>query len=378
MNQINLRINKKQLLLISFLIIFSPNAFSQKRVHIVTLSPKGPLEKKEFFITQVIDNRQNRTSIGIVQKGMANRPVPAIFDIGLEFQLMKAFSVLLPVSKTPLIARINKLYISEKTAAFSELGRCEMEIEFLKNIDGELYTLGEFYSKVDGKGMDVTKKHDERIIEAMVSCINQYSKSVDNPSDLKLAQPKDKEIEYSFNFEQPLKKGLYLNYKNMLNNTPNNTLEYDVKVISGKSEMQRYRINYKGRNKRIKGFFAYSDESRIYLNATAYSAAEYFIPAQLLGRYIYFEDVFTPKNMNQMAYMYGAMGALLAGAAGSKKRGIVLDTKTGLIHVLTKQKILELLYEHDDLTQEYLNGKDKTKFIKPLIKKLNERQYDEP
>ncbi len=364
----------KQLFSICFIIFLSFNAFSQKRIHLVTLSPKEPLEKKEFFISKVIDNRQNRASIGIVQKGMTNRRVPAIFDIGLEFQLMKAFSGLLPVSKIPLIARINKLYISEKTSAFSELGRCEIEIEFLKNIEGELYSLGEFYSKVDGKGMDVTGKHDERIIEAMISCINQYSKLAGTQSVLELAQPKGKEIEYRFNFKQPLKKGLYLNYKDMLNNMPNNLLEYDAKIISGKGKMQRYRINYVGKNKRIKGFFAYSDESRIYLNATAYSAGEYFVPAQLMGRYIYFEDVFMPTNMNQMGYMYGAMGVLLVSAAGSKKRGIILDTKTGLIHVLTKQKMLELLYEYDDLSTEYLNGKDKTTFVKPLIKKLNEKQ----
>ncbi len=365
--------NTKQLLSFSFMVIFSTSVLSQKRVHLITLSPKQSVEKKEFFISQVIDNRRNKGSIGIVQKGMANRPVPALLDIGLEFQLMKAFTVLLPVSEIPLVARVNKLIISEKTSAFSELGRCEIEIEFLKNIDGELYTLGEFYAKVDGKGMDVTEKHDDRIIAALASCINQYSKSADKEPALKVARPKDAEIKYTFDFSRPLKKGLYLNYKDMLNNTPDSLLEYDAKVISGKSKLQRYRINYAGKNKRIKGFFAYSDERRIYLNATAYSAGEYFVPAQLMGRYIYFEDVFTPKNLNSVGYMYGAMGALIVGAAGSKKKGIILDTTTGLIHVLTKQKIMELLYEYNDLTAEYINGKNKVQFVKPIIKKLNAR-----
>ncbi len=81
------------------MVIFSTSVLSQKRVHLITLSPKQSVEKKEFFISQVIDNRRNKGSTGIVQKGMANRPVPALLDIGLEFQLMKAFTVLLPVSR---------------------------------------------------------------------------------------------------------------------------------------------------------------------------------------------------------------------------------------------------------------------------------------
>jgi len=354
---------KKQSFLTLFL-LFTIISFSQKKkVHIVTLSPDEPLENSSFYVTKIIDNRLNKENIGVAQKGLMNRQVPAKFNGEFALHLEKTFSVLLPHSnkKDSLIVKINKLFVSERTSAFSELGTCEIEIEFLKKIDTILYTLGKYSSTIEGKGVDVTKKHSKRIIEALTDCINQFSTSNWQQKDITLTQVKTENIK--FNFKPPLKKGLYYNFNNLVNNQPIDSIEYDIKRIHKSNINNHYIVKYHGTKKRVKKLFGFSDGEAIYLNGTRFTlnAKEYFIKSKMIGRYIYFED--------KLASMEGiiAFGVM----ASSKQKGIILDTKSGVATVLIEENIESLLSLNPELLKDYKNSNRTIEDVRKLIKTLN-------
>lgn len=357
---------KKHLILVLTFILYSTIVFSQKKkkVHIVSLSPKETLESKQFFLIEVIDNRLNKENIGVAQKGLMNRQVPAKFKENFILHLKKTFTALLPPSKKKdsLIVKVNKLFVSERTSAFSELGTCEVELEFIKKIDTTFYTLGKFRSTIEGKGVDVTKKHSNRIIEALSDCINQFSTSGWEEPNISLAKVKTENIKFDFN--TPLKKGLYYNFNNLINNQPIDSIKYDVKLIHKSNINDHYIVKHHGTKKRIKKLFGFSDGEAIYLNGTRFTlnAKEYFIKSKMIGRYIYFED--------KLASMEGivAFGVM----ASTKQKGVVLDTKSGVATVLIEENIETLLSLNPELLKDFKNSNRTIEDVRMLIKTLNE------
>jgi len=356
----------KQSLSVLFLFL-SITLFSQKKkVHIITLTPKESLQNASFYPVKIIDNRFNKENIGIAQKGLMNRQVPAKFKDGFIPQLEKTFNLLLPMDKEKdsLIIQVNKLFVSERTSAFSELGTCEVELEFIKNIDGELYTLGKFNTTVQGKGADVTKKHSKRILQAITTCINDFSTSDwENPNNT-LALT-NRELT-KFDFNAPLKVGLYYNFNNLINNQPIDSINYEIKRIHKSNKNEHFSVLYKGTKKRVKKLFGFSDGKNIYLNASRFmiNGSEYFVKSKMIGRYIYFEDKFASMTATAA---FGMIGAL----ASAQQKGIILDSKSGVTVVLVNKNIDILLESKPELLKEYKNSKRKIENVRELIKKLN-------
>lgn len=144
----------------------------------VTITPDLPLSTN-FYISEIIDARPLKENIGVAQRGMFNKQVSAQFSEDFIPHLQSYFNGLLPseASKTPLILKVHQLYISERTAAMSELGSCDVNLEFLKEENGRQYSLGQFSSKVENGGLDVTAGHDKRIRQAIQECIEQFAMS---------------------------------------------------------------------------------------------------------------------------------------------------------------------------------------------------------
>ncbi|CAM4204111.1 hypothetical protein [Gillisia hiemivivida] len=350
-----------------FISIISFKGICQNDAHLVMLQPKEKLEVSNFYISEVIDNRVSKEGIGVIQKGAFNKQVAANFSEPFEKHLQNTFNILLPPAenKESITALIHKLYISERTTTTYELGTCEVEIEFLNSVDGIKYSLGTYSATVEKKGLDVTNKHDERILESLTQIINEASlKGVEkDPNDLPVAN--NDRTNKKIDFSEGLKKGLYYNFNNLLSNSPVDTLDYNTKLIAETKKLQHYLVHYPNSRKRIKNLFGYSDGENIYLNATNYTQEEYFIKSKFLGKYVYFEDQYDNKYVTAA---FGMIGSL----ASTKLHGIVLDTQTGIVTVLTENKIEKLLEQQPQLLAEYNRGAQKIEDIRSIIKKLND------
>jgi len=68
---------------------------------------KITIRDQQFYISEIIDARSNKEMIGIVQRGLKNRPEAALFQDGLQDELKKPLVNLLQPqdSLMPLIMR---------------------------------------------------------------------------------------------------------------------------------------------------------------------------------------------------------------------------------------------------------------------------------
>lgn len=358
----------KKLLLILLIIICANKMVAQEKMHLITLEPETVLDA-DFYISEILDDRQIKENIGVAQKGLMNKQVPANFSEDFSAHLMNYFSAILPEkpSAEPLILKIHKLYISERTAAMSELGTCEVELEFLREENGKLYALDTYESKVEGKGADVTVKHDERIQEAIQNCIREFSDSDWKNKELAEAKPSDMEDKNVINQDFIPKKGLYMDFEDLLNNTPKQDIAYREKSIAQSKKTEHFQIFQPEKNKRIKNLFGYSDGKNIYLNASRYTQADYFIKSKLIGRYMYFEDQYSNPTA---AASFGIMGAVVS----IKYTGIVLDTKTGVTTVLNNKNMENILSGYPELLNEYNQTKKTVEDDRKMIEKINNLQ----
>lgn len=354
----------KNLFCLVFLILGILKITAQEKMHLISLEP-GAVLNADFYITEVLDARKIKENIGVAQTGLMNKQVPANFKEDFNLHLKNYLNSILPAKPEAeaLTLKVHTLYISERTSAMSELGTCEVKIEFLKEENGISYSLGTFQSNIEGKGMDVTAKHDERIKEALENCIAKFSASNwRNPANAQI-QSDSKNIN-KFNSEISLKKGLYLDFEDLVNNTPKQDLQYRVKSIAKTKKTEHFQVLQQEKNKRIKNLFGYSDGQNIYLNASRYTQSDYFIKSKMIGRYIYFEDQFSSPAAT------AALG-LIGAAVSTKHTGIVLDTETGITSVLNNRNMEIILSEYPELLKEYNLSRKTIEDDRKMIEKIN-------
>lgn len=357
--------NKKLVFTIAIHILVVIGLHCQESTYQITLEPERSLEK-EFYVSEVLDFRLHKANIGVAISGIFDEEKPAQFSEDFKTHLTKAFDILLPPveSQTPLIVRVKKLFISERISTFYELGRCEMELEFLRQSESRLYTLGSFSSVIEKKGLDLTESHHERIVDALVDCIVKFSKSDWKNKNTTAYLVTNQSLENKSGRKDSLKEGLYLSFEGLANNAPYTDSEYDFKPIKKKEHIERYQVYHKGRKKRIKDLFGFSDGESIYISAATFTRAQYFVKSKMIGRYIYFEDEF---HLPEMGWAFGWIGTL----ASMENRGIVLDSKSGLTTVLTIENMKIFLTGYPQLLDTYQKGDKNIELVREMVSEVN-------
>ncbi|WP_194774420.1 hypothetical protein [Pararhodonellum marinum] len=337
-----------------------------------------PLNDREFNIIKVIDNRTQRENLGIAQKGMSNKKVAAVFPEDFESYLTNTLEAALPskTEKRPLIIKVDRLHISERTMATKEIGTCDVSLEFFEEIDGKLYSLGKFKSLIEESSVDVTKRHGNRIMQALETCLLEFNQSDWQLADKKLHLEDPKLLDHPqsqlvFDFNSPPAKGLYLHFDNWLNQTPHETDGFSIKPINENGKIPRYQV-LDERKKKIKFIYGFSDGASFYLQASNYlTGGNYFVKSDLIGPYLLFKDQISDPTM---AVAFGAIGAL----ASTKTIHIVLNMQNGMITFLNKANMADLLSDHPELLSIHENSKKSLEQEKEIIRLLNEKLLSEP
>jgi len=368
--------------LLSFLFIFSFSSFllGQGKAHLITLNPTETLNAPSFYITKVIDQRANKESIGVVQKGMGNRQVRANFPADFSAHLLSTFNKILIPNKDRqgLQVIIHQLYISERTSAWSELATCELKLEFAKEVDGSLSSLGVFQNTVSGKGAEVTKKHGRHIVEGLVKSILQlkgtdWKNKEATPITAVESNPSSDTPSKVLDLNLIPKKGLYTSYNALLKNEPDLAIPYEVKLLKQTKKIEHFQVYHKGTKKRIKGLFGFSDGINFCLSASQFAIAEHFVKPKMIGRYIYFEDTFVPKSAVAASAGFGLLGA----AASKRQYGVALDSHTGITVVLTNGNMYKLLKPHPKLLQAYKKATKSMKATRYCMERVNQAEAEQ-
>ncbi len=331
--------------------------------HKVKLSVKKeePL-KTPFYFDGLIDNRFIKKNIGIAQKGAFNRKVPAVFNNGFQKELSNYFSFILPENKgVPVTFRINRLLISEYTGAFKETGDVTLAMDMILEKDGVKGVVASCSSFVKKNGLDVTGKHDERIQEAIKICIKKIdSTDWNNVSPIAIS---DKPLEPKFFDERP-KEGLFLSFSELYSNMP--IKQPEIKLEKNSND-DRYYLMKEGRRIRHSPYYAYSDGLNLYLNSDSYSSDSHFVKADIIGKYLVFNDTFVnPNKVTGMAVAFGMLGVLMS----NENNDVLIDLYTSKMYIVNRSTLKKLAKNNPDLWKKYKKASEEQITIQELLIEL--------
>lgn len=339
-------------------------ATAQSQSHIVELLPNKTenAEQVDFYVAKIIDNRIYTENIGIAQKGLLNKKVPAIFRQSLEAELLGYFKTIFSEddTKRKLCLRVNQILISENTGAFKETGNALVNLDVLLGVDGEYVFLGSFSAEAEKNIMDVTGKHDDRLRAVLKSCLMEFNTIEDKyapKEEVNLLRPDKAKILY-----EEEKKGYYISFNELYNNNP---IE-DLSIVSEQKDENKVKL--KNANNKHPTYFGFYDGTHFYLNAQSYSQSKHFVKCEKINDFLLFSDTFINQDkVNGMALAFGILGAL----ASNERGNTLLDLNSGRFIVLTSKRMKTLLKEdYPDYYKRYRKYPHDRNLIKGILKSI--------
>ncbi|MBV8328208.1 hypothetical protein [Chryseobacterium sp.] len=233
---------------------------AQKRTEDFSISfPEKKLDQSYYKTIQLIDNRIDTTSLGIVQKGAFNTKARVVPTTSLSNQFQKLLDNINGENTEDgnIVIHLKQLYFAETTGAFSEHGYCYFQaFLFAKNDDGTYSYLDKIDQVIDHSSMDVTKatmkKGSEMVSDFISKNISKKAGSTNHYSfaDLKNFDHIEKQ-KYSLYNSPELKDGVYKDYKAFRDQQPEKTIT-SVKFYGKSPKIIKIYETLEGKEKEIK------------------------------------------------------------------------------------------------------------------------------
>ena len=236
------------------IILVTSNADAQKLYKISLEDLKLDPQNIRFTVSEVLDARRDKNSVGIVQLGFNNKPVFATFETpGLTEveQLIKNSGMY--DRERGLSIRVTTLKISELTGLSRETAKAQLSIDFFIRYEGLYYYISTIFAAPEPNGMDVTDQQASNIVDAIQHAFVLFSKQN------KEAQPDhsftmEELLEPSLAFRDPtsmpimndskFKDGYYASFEEFVNNSPsidigcNVIFDSPISVVCGDEEKE--------------------------------------------------------------------------------------------------------------------------------------------
>ena len=360
--------------------LFNYSIVNAQESYLIKLSTNdAPFNDGSFYIDSIVDNRFNKSDIGVVMRGLDYTQHPANLKGGFNNALENYFKVNFPKKNNQaqrIIPVIIQFYIGEKAGKFKEVGTANVEIIFCKLDSGRLSKLFETSSKIENSGLkDVTAGHEKRIKKAIRQCLENFI-----ASDWKNGRPQPLNSSQGIITKEnhiltaPIrKKGVYINFLQLISNNPSIVTSY---ITSRKGDIVTIKDSIT--DNKLKDVYGYCDGKDIFINTGMYanisSGKKGFARVIEEGTLMAWMDHYVSPVEGGIAYgTFGVLGNALA------SRGLdvmVLDLRTGLITVASENSMKKLLKEDLECYTEYYYLKEEKSDKKVqlrLIKKFNER-----
>lgn len=163
-----------RLFLLSLIGLVPALAAAQSPV-VLSLRTPSPVHA-DVYVTRTIDLRADTTSVGEARVGLLNRRRLVVLEGGAAAAVETYLHAALPEAegRTPVVAGIAGLLVSEQMTAMTEFGRAEVHLRFFEERADGLVEVGEAAAFVEGRGVDVTSGHDDRLADALDEAIAQF------------------------------------------------------------------------------------------------------------------------------------------------------------------------------------------------------------
>lgn len=228
-----------------------------------------------IIVDSVITAFDPQGSIGLVQKGMGNKPVNAFLQGDARTEL-KALLDRLHTGGSEgrhVVLKVDTIGISERTMATREMAFCRFVAEVLERSDSgwsSTYSFGT--TLVHSGGIDATDDHAANIAHALDNCLRRYARAVDR-SQLGARPVSERQLRKPFNRRtgeiaaiagNKATRGVYFSFMDLVEGTPDTTLAVDQKETKRTTETTRV-LKLRSAGSELMAW-GYSDGTRLYVN----------------------------------------------------------------------------------------------------------------
>jgi hypothetical protein len=277
-----------------------------------------------YYIEKVINATVEDSCIGFVQTGMFNRQEAAYLSpsttIAIEECLKRSFPR--TGSAKPLIIRINKLFVYERTWSSKEIAAIELSVSFITKDEHGLFdqfTAGEYYQR---NGLDVTGFHKDNIVEAFGVCFDDFDRIRERgllkPRKITEAEltrnPLDHPEDFPVFQKNRVSRGLFRTFYSFRDCRPDTLTSFGIEYAIRKKDSTRMRASLKLppelQKKKIYGF---SDGQNLFMWAGSGFALVKKKEKSMSVRVEKSDlDDQGSSDVYMAGFMFGAIGGLLA------------------------------------------------------------------
>lgn len=316
------------------------------------------LPEARFHVAQVLDLRVNRNTIGWVQRGLYNVPVPADMRGGAAAGLTQWLQTQLPAKpgSRPVIMRIHELRIGELTKVTSEKARAVVDIDFVvQQPDSSYYIVMRHSDEEIHGGIETTGFHDDNIAACLRRGLALLSTQPWEPR-LSGAQPltaqqiryRDGRVPEPYTYPVMVaaapKRGFYSDFLAFRRNAPDTSQVFEVEKTprtatdwQGTEEIRVFLGTGPTRTAFTEGW-GFSDGKQSYIQFR-----KHYYPLRQVGNDFVFEgragaDPGAVGTASAVAGLAG--GAIAAVATTGRRQSYTLDMATGRVADFTYQEQL--------------------------------------
>jgi hypothetical protein len=292
----------------------------------------GPLN---FNVIEVVDGREVK-AIGTVMKGLRNKVRWAEFDRGTELEIMDLIirSGACASGSPEIIMRINKLNISEASAAWEEQAVTELSVDFFFALDNQFYYITSRHANKRSKSMEATYQHRTNIalaVEEVLMAFNKYNleQHVINEPPISMNQVAQYQLSladkvYPILVEESFSEGIFSDVTEFRENNP---LIVDGYEVVGELNPVIYWLDEKGnRVQRSNYVFALAYGNNLFFNFNSI-----LYPIEKHGDSLIFfgDDTVNPGHFTKGFFWAGILGAAVAQSGETVRMVYKIDLETG-------------------------------------------------
>jgi hypothetical protein len=330
-------------LIIAFLLTRSSNAQHLIDLRSVRLGGEGwapdPLAHS-LIVDSVIFCGDPSASLGLVMKGVGNRPVSAFIKGDARAELKALLDRLRTAGDDGrhVTLKVDTLEISERTMSTKEMAYCRFAGEVIERADSGWTALYAFGTTLATRGgMDATDDHAVNIAHAVDNCLRRTVRAIGSLehqrrtiSDRQLHRPYLRRMGDIRSIQDTLvAKGIYYSYMDFVDHTPDTTTAFKLKESVNATELTRV-VKVKGAEWDMQAW-GISDGERLYVN-TGREYNEVTIGREGLHTYWtpYGGEARDAVELMAIGFMFGVVGLALAGSGeGDTPVRLDIDLITG-------------------------------------------------
>ncbi|TGE22863.1 hypothetical protein [Hymenobacter metallicola] len=221
----------------------------QAQVYYLDLSRQRlTLPERTLQVEQVVDGRPGHPTIGLVYRGLDNRPAAVLFRNGLESELQTFLQKQLPARPADhaVVLCLRELRISEQLGGLTEVASADLAADVYEHLPGGgYYFVRTVAARTSNRALETTAQHPEHIALLLQRCLGQITATdwaqtkfspartlaqlaADNPV---AATPDGKRVPLAPILREVPRRGIFYTFEQFLANRPDSILPVRADTI---------------------------------------------------------------------------------------------------------------------------------------------------